>query len=498
MGPHSPPVRATASLLGAALMLVPAPSCRRSPGAAGGAASVVQAAPDLANASRGPAHLAAGQSIADVAARVTPSVVNVFSEKRAQNGAELSPFFSDPFFRFFFDQPDRGWRQAPPRREQSLGSGVIVSPDGVVVTNNHVVAQADKIRVALKDGREFAAKLVGSDPKSDVAVLRVDATGLPAISLGDSSRIRIGDLVLAIGNPFGIGQTVTLGIVSAVGRANMGITDYEDFIQTDAAINPGNSGGALVTMDGQLIGINTAIVSRSGGYQGIGFAIPSNMVQDVKNSILQHGKVIRGWLGVSIQDLTEDLGKSMDIAARAGVLVSDVSADSPAAAAGLKRGDVITAIDGVKTTDSAHLRNQIARAGKGTKVRIDLVRDGATQTLTATLGEAPAELAPDGVTAAEGKELFAGVRLEELDARERARLRVPPTVRGVLVSHIDPGSPGEGTGLRPGDIIVEVDRKQTPSVEAFQKAANTTGSRALLLVFRDGFTIFLSVSKRAP
>jgi serine protease Do len=222
------------------------------------------------------------------------------------------------------------------------------------------------------------------------------------------------------------------------------------------------------------------------------------MVLEVKNSLLQYGKVIRGWLGVSIQDLSEDLGKSMNIAARTGVLVSDVSADSPAAAAGLKRGDIITAIDGAKTTDSAHLRNLIALAGKSKKVRIDLLRDGKARTLEATLGEAPAELAGHGGPPAEGTKLFAGVVIEELDGPERARLRIPSTVRGVLVARIDPGSAGEGTGLRPGDIIVEVDRKETPTLEAFQKAANATGSRALLLVFRDGVTIFLSVSNPAP
>jgi len=413
--------------IGLSLMLTTLPSCDRPQR---NAVTAPPPAPttELTNPSRAAVLLPGGQSIADVAAKVTPSVVNVFSEKVSQAATpDLSPFFSDPFFHFFFDQPGRSFRDAPRRREQSLGSGVIVGADGVIVTNNHVVAQAEKIRVALKDGRELEAKLVGSDPKSDVAVLRVDAKDLPAIAVADSSKIRVGDLVLAIGNPFGIGQTVTMGIISAVGRANIGITDYEDFIQTDAAINPGNSGGALVTMDGLLVGINTAIVSRSGGYQGIGFAIPSNMAMQVKDSILKHGKVIRGWLGVAIQDVTEELSKSLEVPARSGVLVSDVTPDSPAAKAGLKRGDVITAIDGVKTTDSAHLRNLVALAGKGKKVKVDLLREGKEKSFEVTLGEQPA----DGTSAGLGGEgtedtgLFAGVSVQELDPAARGRLRIP-------------------------------------------------------------------------
>jgi serine protease Do len=470
------------------------PSCDRPPK---GASGQTDAAAEVTNSARAAVLLPGGHSIADVAAKVTPSVVNVFSEKKAPAPDDLSPFFSNPFFNFFFDQPGRGFREAPRRREQSLGSGVILSSDGVIVTNNHVVAQAEKIRVALKDGREFDAKIVGSDPKSDVAVLRVDAKDLPAIAVADSTKIRIGELVLAIGNPFGIGQTVTMGIISAVGRANMGITDYEDFIQTDAAINPGNSGGALVTMNGQLVGINTAIVSRTGGYQGVGFAIPSNMVVQVKDSILRDGKVIRGWLGVAIQDLTEDLSKSLGVPARAGVLVSDVTPDSPAARAGIQRGDVITKIDGTATSDSAHLRNLIAQAGKGKRVRIDVRRSSNEKSFEVTLGELPVDGAAPGQTAplAEDAGLFAGVTVQELDASTRARMRVPPTVRGVLVAGVDAQSPAVGLGLRPGDIIVEVNRTETPSVEAFRRAARQSEGSALVLVYRDGVTVFMSLSR---
>ena len=320
--------------------------------------------------------LPSGESIADVAARVTPSVVNVFSEKAREAGA-LDPgaLFRDPWFDFFFRGPAPRQGAPEPRQEQGLGSGVIVAADGVIITNHHVVAGADKIRVGLADGREFAAKLVGSDPKSDLAVLRVDAQALPAIAIADSSRLRVGDLALAIGNPFGLGQTVTMGIVSAVGRANMGITEYEDFIQTDAAINPGNSGGALVTMHGELAGINTAILSRSGGYQGIGFAIPSNMVLQVKDAILRDGRVVRGYLGVNIQDLTDELASALGVEKGAGVLISDVRPDSPAAAAGLKRGDILVSMEGVKPKDASQLRRMVAEAGKGKTARFELLRN---------------------------------------------------------------------------------------------------------------------------
>ena len=487
----------SACLVGLGLTFGALPSCDRP--LRGSAQATPDASTALTNPSKSSLLFADGPSIADVAAKVTPSVVNVFSEKAPAQNLEPSgqPFFSDPFFRFFFDQPGRSPREAPRRREQSLGSGVIVSADGVIVTNNHVVAQAEKIRVALKDGREFQAKLVGSDPKSDVAVLRVDAKDLPAIPVADSSKIRVGDLVLAVGNPFGIGQTVTMGIISAVGRANMGITDYEDFIQTDAAINPGNSGGALVTMDGLLVGINTAIVSRTGGYQGIGFAIPSNMATQVKDSILRHGKVIRGWLGVAIQDVTEELAKSMGIAPKTGVLVSDVTLDGPAGKAGLQRGDVITAIDGVKTNDSAQLRNLVALAGKGKKVRVDLLRGGKEKSFEVTLGELPADGAGlgSGAQQTEDAGLFAGVSVREIDGATRGQMHIPENVRGVLVTRIEPQSPAAATGLRTGDVILEVNRTGTPSVDTFRKAARKNEGRALVLVYRNGVTIFLSVSR---
>jgi serine protease DegS len=329
--------------------------------------------------------LPSGRTIADVAARVTPSVVNVFSERRVRG--DNAPGLTDPFFQYFFGVP-RGVQRAP-QRERSLGSGVIVAPDGLVLTNNHVVENAETIKVALKDGRDLDARLVGTDPASDIAVLRVDQNQLPAIEIADSSKTRIGDLVLAIGNPFGIGQTVTMGIISAVGRANMGITDYEDFIQTDAAINPGNSGGALVDMDGKLVGINTAIASQTGGYQGIGFAIPSNMAMQVETEILHSGKVTRGWLGIATQDLTSDLARSMDLTPHRGALVAEVTRGSPAARAGLERGDVITSIDGTAIHDAGQLRTLIALAGKDKRVAVQLERKGKPMAVEVTLGEVP-------------------------------------------------------------------------------------------------------------
>jgi serine protease Do len=444
-----------------------------------------------------PAHatvpLPGGATIADVAARVTPSVVNVFAERKAPR-PQASPFFSDPFFHYFFNMPHVPMYPNPEQRERSLGSGVIVSSDGVILTNNHVVDRGDKIRVALHDGRELDAKIVGTDPESDVAVLRVNAKNLPAIEMADSSKIRVGDLVLAVGNPFGLGQTVTMGIISATGRANMGITDYEDFIQTDAAINPGNSGGALVNMNGRLVGINTAIISRSGGYQGVGFAIPSNMAMQVKDAILGHGKVMRGWLGVAIQNVTEDLARSMNLQARRGVLVSDVTPGSPAAKAGIKRGDVILSVNGHATNTSAQLRNQVALAGKSAKVKLEIERDRKPQSLEVTLGEMPSDRDGGAAQKIDGG-LFGGITVQPLDRAARTRLRVPDAIEGVLVSKVEPDGAAAEMGLREDDIIIEVNRTATTTVDAFRKAAKQREDSVLLLVYRDGATVFMSLNQ---
>ena len=450
-----------------------------------GCCLAVAPAPVLAGPNTPAVTLPGGRTIADVAAKVTPSVVSVFSERTSAHPRRSG--FGDPMFDYFF-----GPRRNMP--EKNLGSGVIVGADGVILTNNHVIAQADKIRVALQDGREFDAKVVGTDPESDVAVLRISAKNLSAIEIADSSRIRIGDLVLAIGNPFGIGQTVTMGIISAVGRANMGITDYEDFIQTDAAINPGNSGGALVDMDGKLVGINTAIASRSGGYQGIGFAIPSNMALQVKNAILADGKVKRGWLGVAIQDVTPDLARSMNLDARRGVLVSDVTKGSPAAKAGLQRGDVILSIDGKQLGSSAQLRNAIALGGSGKKLRLEALRDGKPRTFDVTLVETPRDVARGGGATLD-KGLLGGVTVQALDRDQRRKLHAPDDLTGVVVTGVDPSSDAAALGLREGDIIVELNKKPMKGVDAFKEAAKSTERGVLLLVYRDGATLFLSLQR---
>jgi serine protease Do len=368
----------------------------------------------------------------------------------------------------------------------------------VIVTNHHVVADADDIQVELQDGRKLDARVIGTDPSSDLAVLRVAADHLTTVPIGDSSRLRVGDLVLAIGNPFGVGEAVTMGIVSAVGRANVGIADYENFIQTDAAINPGNSGGALVDMNGALVGINTAIASRSGGYQGVGFAIPSSMMVQVEDAIVREGKVTRSWLGVAVQDLTPELAAVMKLDGDHGVIVADVTGGGPAAKAGIRRGDVITAIDGTETRDAAQLRNLIAMAGKGKQVEVALRRDGKERTVEATLAELPAAALPPAPTpgrpsAPMGRGPLEGVAVAALDPAARARLGLEPDVAGVLVTDVDPASAAARAGVRPGDVIVEIDRAPTSSPEAFEAAARASGGRTLVLVNRGGGVRYLVI-----
>ena len=317
-------------------------------------------------------------TLSDVAERTVRSVVNVRSTSGGSNTS--------------YSRPD-WYGRVPERRPNSLGSGVIVSADGLILTNHHVIRKATDIRITLSDNKELRAVVIGSDPKSDVAVLRVQdpPSDLVPIGFGDSKTLRLGEIVLAIGNPFGVGQTVTMGIVSAVGRVGVGIVDYEDFIQTDAAINPGNSGGALVNARGELVGINTAILSKSGGYQGIGFAIPTDMARPIMESLLKHGRVIRGWIGVMIQDLSQDLIKAMGLQVDHGVLVADVQRDSPAAKAGLSRGDVILSIDGDSTESVAQLRNKIASIGPGQHARLLIARGGRHRRVSVTLEQIPSE-----------------------------------------------------------------------------------------------------------
>lgn len=329
--------------------------------------------------------------IADVAAYVTPSVVNISTSKTVRMSNPLYQYSQEPFFRQFFDVPFNEPRYRK-FKERSLGSGVIASSDGYILTNNHVVAGAQDITVVLANKNSYKGRIVGTDPRSDIAVVKIDASGLPAINWGDSDKLRPGAMVLAIGSPFGLAQTVTMGIVSAVGRANVGIEDYEDFIQTDAAINPGNSGGALVNMKGELTGINTAIFSKTGGYMGIGFAIPSNMAKNVMESLIKTGKVERGWLGVSVQDLTSDLAAQFGVPMDEGALVAEVVKGSPADKAGLKQGDVIVEFGGKTVEDSGQLRNLAGFSAIGSKVTLVIIRNRKRETVEVKIGELPTNL----------------------------------------------------------------------------------------------------------
>jgi serine protease Do len=438
-------------------------------------------------------------SLADVAERVLPSVVNISTTKvvKRPGGRHLLPFFSDPFFRHFFGKRLRPFEGPREHKEKSLGSGVIVSADGVILTNNHVVARATEIRVTTADKQEFEAKVVGTDPKSDLAVVRLEdkVTGLEPLAFGDSSKLRLGDFVLAIGNPFGVGQTVTMGIVSAKGRANVGIVDYEDFIQTDAAINPGNSGGALVNLHGQLVGINTAILSRTGGYQGIGFAIPSNMAKPIMQSLLEHGKVVRGFLGVSIQDLSPALARAMGLPKLQGVLVSDVHPKSPAAKAGFKRGDIILRVGTQPVRTSARLRNLIAAKGPGAEVSIEIVRNRKHKTLKVTLGTLP-EAAKIAAKLDPSEGALGGIQVTALTDEARRTFKIPARIRhGVVVKSIRTGTPAHLSGLRPGDVIMQVNRHGVKSVAGFMKHYKQASKTVVLLVYRHGGTFYLMLRK---
>jgi serine protease Do len=424
-------------------------------------------------------------SLSDIAESAVKSVVNV-AATRLTAPRRTSPYTDHPFFRQFR-------RRAPERKGQSLGSGVIVSTDGLILTNNHVIAKAASIRVKLYDGSEWQATLVGSDPKSDIAVLRLSK--LPAklfpIRFADSSKVRLGQVVLAIGNPFGFGQTVTMGIISATGRANVGIVDYEDFLQTDAAINPGNSGGALVDMRGRLIGINTAILSKSGGYQGIGFAVPTGMAKPIMESLVKHGKVVRGWLGVMIQTLSRELADAMKLSVQRGVIVSGVEPDSPAAKAGLKRGDVIVALDGKPLDSVPRLRSWVASRGAGAQIRLRLLRDNKPTEIAVTLGELPDQVARLGPS----QGTLGGLTVETLDDNWRRKIGLPSRMRGVVVTELLPASRAYQAGLRSGDIILELNRLPMADSLRFYTHYKRAKGKLLLLVFREGSTLYLLLEK---
>ena len=452
------------------------------------------------NAAAGPANF--NEGFASVVEPLLPAVVNISSSKVVKSQRGENPFSNDPLFRQFFGNPFGDGEQQPrEQREHSLGSGVIVNSDGYILTNNHVVDGASDVQVTLNDKRQLKAKVVGTDPRTDIAVLKIPASSLSTVTLGDSTKAKVGDIVLAIGDPFGIGETVTMGIVSATGRRDLrleGPEGYEDFIQTDASINPGNSGGALVNTRGELIGINTAIISNGGGgNQGIGFAVPVNMARTVMEQILKSGKVTRGYLGVQIQEVTSDLAKAFSLPSPEGALVGDVSSDSPGAKAGLQKGDVITGLNGQKISDYHDLRLRISQTAPGTSVKMDVYRNGQKQQMTATLGEFPekgqtAENTPQGESPA-----LEGVQVENLSSEIAQQLNLPPGTRGVVITRVDPNSAAAETGLERGDLIQEVNRKAVNNVEQFRAAIRGAANQPLLLlVNRGGNTQYVVISSK--
>lgn len=427
-----------------------------------------------------------GDWVADVAAKVLPSVVNISSMKTV---AQQSPFFTDPFFREFF-----GGGIPRERVQRALGSGVIVSPDGYIVTNNHVVGGADRVEVRLSDARVYTAAIVGTDPKSDVAIIKIDKTGLPAIRVGDSTKLRIGDFVLAVGNPFGLEQTVTMGIISALGRSGLGITDYENFIQTDAAINPGNSGGALVNMKGELIGINTAILSRTGGNVGIGFAIPVNLAMGIKRSIDKYGKVVRGWLGVTVQEITPELAQSLGLASVRGALINDVAKGSPSEKAGLKRGDVIVGIDGQTVNNSASMRFLISEAMPGSTVRVRVIRDGRERVIPVVIGDLAAAQVPEHQILIKDNRFLEGATVADLSPATRETMEIDPKIQGVIVIDVANNSAAARTGLKPGDVILSINNRNTRNLDEFRKVVDAVkGIKMSISIYREGMVMTMSI-----
>ncbi|MFA5072577.1 MAG: DegQ family serine endoprotease [Nitrospirota bacterium] len=433
-----------------------------------------------------------GNALSEVAETARPAVVNISTTSTVTR--EENPFggmFNDPFFRRFFGDQFDHRDQKQKFKKSALGSGVIVTEDGYILTNNHVVKEADEIKIVLNDKREFKGRVVGSDPKTDLAVVKIDAEKLPTVKMGDSGVLKTGDVVVAIGNPFGLSQTITMGIVSAVGRSNVGIADFEDFIQTDAAINPGNSGGALVNAKGELIGINTAIFSTSGGYMGIGFAIPSNMAKSIMDSIIKNGKVIRGWMGVSIQNLTNELAESLGIKDTSGALVSGVEKNSPADQAGIKRGDIITALHGKKIADSSALRNMVSSTTPGTKTDVTLIREGKEKKLAITLGESKEKSA---LGKSDYANVMKGVIVQELTQDVREKLNIPENIEGVIVTGMSQNSPARSQ-LRIHDVIQEISRHPVQNIKEYDQAVSKIKekSSALLLIYRNKGSLYITI-----
>ena len=456
-------------------------------------------APSISVAGPGVPAAVTSSSYAPIVERVEPAVVTIRVEKRASMEPTDQQIPDDLFRRFFGGQMPRG-RMIPRGIERGLGSGVIVTQDGYILTNNHVVDGTDKVQVELPDSRSFSAKVIGTDPATDLAVVKIDASSLPTLTIGDSDAVKVGDQVLAVGNPLNIGETVTAGIISAKGRQTPdGSDSYQDFLQTDAAINHGNSGGALVNMAGQLIGINSQILSPSDGNIGLGFAIPSNMAKNVMNQLVKNGVVHRAKLGVTIQGISHDMATAMNLPSTHGALVSSVEEGGPAAKAGLKQGDVITQFNGKAVVDSVQLRNEVAATAPGSSVAMEVLRSGRSETLHATLGE----LAP-----AKGERAFRssknngeggkyGMSVQPLTPDLAGQVGVPRSTQGVLVAGVDPEGIAADSGLAEGDVIEKVNGKAVTTVDGLRSALDSaSGKPALLLVHRKDATIFLTLKAK--
>ncbi len=449
-----------------------------------------------------------GKAFAGIAEKASPAVVGVKAERtvtQEQSGFHDGPFgdpFDDEFFKFFFG-PQHRQRRAPqqqtpqqraPKQRKSIqraqGSGFIISSDGYILTNNHLVGEAEKVSVKLGDGRDFEAKIIGTDPDSDIAVLKIDAKELVYLELADSDALEVGEWVIAIGNPFRLSHTVTAGIVSAKGRSNVGLVTYEDFIQTDAAINPGNSGGPLLNLDGKVVGINTAIISRSGGNMGIGLAIPVNMAKGIYEQLIESGKVVRGFLGVSIQDLTLELAEKFELEDTKGVLLSEVMADSAAEKAGLEKGDIVLELDGKEVAKANELQRRVAMLKPGTKVKLVVLRNGKRKSFKVKLGERPGS---GGSVPKESESLEQlGFSVQELTDELAERLGYKGE-SGVLVTQVEDGSLAATAGIRQGTLILEVGRKSVDDVKEFNKAIKKAGKEGsvLLLIKDKRFTRFV-------
>ena len=431
------------------------------------------------------------QAIVNIVKRAKPAVVNVkvVKTEKANYPGGLGPndLYNDPFFRQFFGPQFRQPQKPQEFKEHALGSGFIISKDGYILTNNHVVEGADSIKVMLSDNRNFDAKVIGTDPESDVALIKInDPENLPVLQLGDSSKLEAGEWVIAIGNPFGLTQTVTVGVISATGRSSVGISDYEDFIQTDAAINPGNSGGPLINGNGEVIGINSAIFTETGGYMGIGFAIPINMAKSIEAQLQKFGKVTRGWLGVVIQNMDKNLAESFGLKQAGGILISEVQKDSPASAAGLQQGDVILKLDGVELQNVSDLRNRVALLQPGSKAMLDIMRNGREKQIQVTIGEQPVNFNKKslGMNSDGSLEKF-GLTLQQLTP-ELAKKFGYKENSGLIISDVTSGSPAEAAGLKPGQLVEEVNRERVRNLNDLEKALKKSQSDKILLRVRAG------------